>query len=210
MHIPEERRILLSEDETQSVWLDLDTGQEIVEPTHGVDDFPLPSIESAIRLWVESLGVCERRTQKGSFLVDFKLTAFSGRVLMGAKEQDRLLYCNVDLGLSVPDDRRTDFALALLELHPFVVSRVSLIKGHLYTEQYIRLAEAIPTTEFIDAQASMVMHDAEVLHLVLANVIARLCAPTEALQLARRVRQTLDASGTTALHSSSETSEDTT
>ncbi|MFN8877129.1 MAG: hypothetical protein ACK5Z1_08115 [Gemmatimonadota bacterium] len=189
----ENRRLLLSEDDEKCVWLDLDTGQEVVEPSEAGDELLPASIESAILAWFQSLGVTPRRTPNGSFVIGFWRTIFDGRVLLEFDEEKRALHCMVNLGLKVPDARRADVALALLELHTFGDPRVSLFGDRLYTEQFGWLGDASPTADFIGEQSDMVMYDAEVLHLVLANVIAGLCPPTQALELARKAKQKLAA-----------------
>jgi hypothetical protein len=191
MDTPEPRRLLLSEDHRQLVWLDLETGGELVVPRDGGEAAPDIPIARMIEAYFESVGVPPRRTASGGFAIGFRRELFDGTLVIEVNEEKRVAWWSVDLGLVVPGHRREAVAKALVELQALGEQRVVLTGDRIFSVQYVPLGNLVPSVRFVDEQADMAMNHVPLFHLLLGCVIAGLCKPESVVSLARTALESL-------------------
>ncbi len=184
-------RLLLSEDDTKQVWLDLATGEQIEVPrtpdgdmTDDEADEPLPPLAEAVKTWLSTTELKHEWNEGGTVVrVPFSLSTVSVAVVITVNEERRWIRWILDYDVVVPPARRAVFAEVCMRLMDMYLGHALVLQhesGNCYSfiESGFRLHT--PTFEELDHPVSTLLDSAGALHAVLSGVIAGLVKASDA------------------------------
>jgi hypothetical protein len=198
-----DRRLLLSEDATQQVWLDLETGEQVVVPVpHDDGDDEAPEgdestwtygpIMTAVRAWIADRGYKSQQQSPQWVVVPFAGRTIDPAVHVWCDEDEKVLRLGIRFMSGAPKSRYPQVSEAVQRLmagwtrHPLLFDHED---GEVLAMYLFFMGDLVPTPAFLEANMAQVLVMADSVYATVIAVANGLREPEDAVAMAKRAQR---------------------